>query len=192
MIDYIETHEMFKPLKAALGNGQLMHIYETVERDKGKALFAQRMMECWPEKLVYVVANPSSAVICAHKALVVLPRSEVWIATGSDTLTLDHLLPLWERDVVFFPTAQQYDQWRDAMPYMDEHPGKWIVDHTLSLFAIFYPPAACWDIATMAMMPNKYRLAFFNAIFGDIQPLLDAFGCLPKLEDYKRRAYGTL
>ena len=44
----------------------------------------------------------------------------------------------------------------------------------------------------MAMMPNKYRLAFFNAVFGDIPPLLDAFGCLPKLEDYKRRAYGTL
>ena len=181
MIDYTVTHEMFKPLKAMFGTDHLMHIYETVERDKGKALFAQRMMECWSEKLVYVVANPTSAVICAYKALPIFPRSAVWIATGSDKLTKEHLKPLWERDVIFFPTAQQYDQWSKAMPAVSDHPGFWYVDHTLEVLTVFYPPAAQWDIATMALMPENIRSAFFNAASsGDIMSLLEAFNCQHK------------
>lgn len=182
MIDYVETHEMFKPLKAMFGTDWLMHCYETVERDKGKALFAQRMMEAWPEKLVYVLANPSSAVICAYKALPIFPRSAVWIATGSDRLTTEHLIPLWERDVVFFPTARQYDQWRDAMPWMGEHPGTFIVDDTMHMLASWYSPAIDWDLATMALMPHDIRWAFFNGVMGDLTPLLQILGCLPRLE----------
>ncbi|MBR5728346.1 MAG: hypothetical protein IKX39_06850 [Muribaculaceae bacterium] len=182
MIDYVETHEMFIPLKAMFGTDWLMHCYETVERDEGKALFAQRMMEAWPEKLVYVLANPSSAVICAYKALPIFARSAVWIATGSDTLTAEHLMPLWDRDVVFFPTARQYDQWRDSMPWMGEHPGTFIVDDTMHMLASWYSPAIDWDLATMALMPHDIRWAFFNGVMGDLTPLLQILGCLPRLE----------
>lgn len=182
MIDYVDTHEMFKPLKAMFGSDWLMHCYETVERDKGKALFAQRMMESWPEKLVYVLANPTSAVICAYKALPIFARSAVWIATGSERLTIEHLMPLWERDVVFFPTARQYDQWRDAMPWPDEHPGTFIVDDTMRMLAYWYSPAMDWDLGTMAMTSPDIRWAFFNGVMGDLTPLLQMLGCLPRLE----------
>ena len=183
MIDYIEKRPMFVRLKARFGDSWLLHCYEYLSRERGKALFAQRLVEAYPERLVYVVARPETAVYCALMGVPLHPRKAIWVATGSTTLSITHLEPLIGHDVIFMPTGRQYDQWRDLMPPPGwGRPLNWMADSSLHFLSRLHPAAIDWDPATIMMLPKLAWSTFSNCWGGNAWGLLQQLGFLPTLQ----------
>lgn len=182
MIDYIDKQPMFARLKACFGDSWLLHCYEYLSRDSDKPLFGQRLVECYPERLVYVVARPETAVYCALMNVPLHPRRAIWVATGSTRLTDAHLEPLVGHDVIFMPTGRQYGQWCDMMPPPGwGAPLNWMVDDALRFLSQLHPAAIDWDPANIMMLPRRAWITFYNSWGGDAWSLLQQLGYLPAL-----------
>ena len=179
MIDYLDTHRMFKPLRALLGDSWLMHYYETAVRQNEQPLLGQQLVEAYPERMVYVVARPFSAIMCGVKNVQLHGRKSIWVSTGDAVLTCDHLEPLLNHNVIFLPTARQCSQWLDIMPMLGAAPCNWAVDRSLENLAIYYDGAIDWDIGTLMLLPNNLWVSFYNRWGGDPIGLLTRMNLLP-------------
>lgn len=179
MIDYVDTSRMFKSLRALLGDSWLMHYYETAMRQNEKPLLGQRLLEAYPDRVVYVVARPMSAILCAVMNVLLHDCKPVWVATGDAVLTPDHLKPLVNRNVFFMPTARQCSQWLDVMPPLGGAPYNWAVDRSLEMLAVYYDGAIDWDIGTIMLLPGSAWVTFYNRWGGDPIGLLSRLNLLP-------------
>ena len=179
MIDYLESHRMFKSLRAMFGDSWLLHYYETAVRQTEKPLLGRQLLEAYPERVVYVVARPFSAILCALKNVQLHGCKSVWVSTGDAVLTSSHLEPLLNRNVFFLPTARQCEQWLDIMPPLGGAPYNWAVDRSLQDLANIYDGAIDWDIGTMMLLPDNMWVTFYNHWGGDPLALLNRMNLLP-------------
>ena len=179
MIDYHDKLKMFALLKAVLGDSNMLHYYETAVRRKERPLLGMQLLETYPDRLVYVVANYLTAVMCGARNVQLYDRKGIWVATGDEVLTDRHLEPLINRDVFFMPTARQCSQWLDAMPPLGGAPCNWTVDRSLKDLAGIYPPAIDWDTNTLMTLPGNAWVTFYNRWGGDPIALLRQLNLLP-------------
>ena len=72
-------------------------------------LFGAHLLKDYPDKMIALVKEETTAAIMSC-----LPTPYLWLATGGDILTTDHLLSLEGRTVMMFPDKGEYDGWANA------------------------------------------------------------------------------